>query len=227
MSPAIAVACARRSAATLFRRKYYQNGSHAGFILYLTDEQVVQLQPVLEHFSEQDLLAMLDRAGSLLSGLTHGASLVLAPKSEAAIKHVEFVSLGPDRALVVLVFQDGHVENRIFRPPPGLTPSSMREAANFLNAFAAVESVRVVLRLVLSPFASPLRMIPLSDRGALALWRFRPDWWRTHRLHLAAAAAIGAIMKWAISSAVALMEPAGAMLRISKSCATYSPPSYA
>jgi heat-inducible transcriptional repressor len=38
--------------------------------------------------------------------------------------------------LVVLVFADGHVENRLFTPPPGQTPSSMREAANFLNAIA-------------------------------------------------------------------------------------------
>ncbi|MCV6825601.1 MULTISPECIES: heat-inducible transcriptional repressor HrcA [Halocynthiibacter] len=78
----------------------------------------------------------LDRLGSALSGLTHGASLVLTPKHEAPIKHIEFVSLGPDRALVVLVFADGHVENRVFTPPMGQTPSSMREAANFLNAFA-------------------------------------------------------------------------------------------
>ncbi len=81
-----------------------------------------------------DITAMLDRAGGLLSGLTHGASLVLAPKVEAPIKHLEFVSLSSDRALVVLVTADGHVENRLFTPPPGLTPSAMREAANFLNA---------------------------------------------------------------------------------------------
>jgi heat-inducible transcriptional repressor len=60
--------------------------------------------------------------------------LVLAPKHEAPIKHIEFVSLSADRALVVLVFADGHVENRLFTPPPGQTPSSMREAANFLNS---------------------------------------------------------------------------------------------
>ncbi|WP_127116099.1 heat-inducible transcriptional repressor HrcA [Shimia sediminis] len=81
-----------------------------------------------------DVGGMLDRVGSALSGVTHGASLVLAPKHEAPIKHIEFVSLAQDRALVVLVFADGHVENRLFTPPPGQTPSSMREAANFLNA---------------------------------------------------------------------------------------------
>ncbi|WP_412504259.1 heat-inducible transcriptional repressor HrcA [Roseovarius sp. SYSU LYC5161] len=84
--------------------------------------------------NSQDVGGVLDRVGSALSGVTHSASLVLAPKHEAPIKHIEFVALGHDRALVVLVFGDGHVENRIFTPPPGQTPSSMREAANFLNA---------------------------------------------------------------------------------------------
>lgn len=77
---------------------------------------------------------LLDRVGGALSALTHGASLVMMPKQEAPLRHIEFVSLGPDRALVVLVFADGRVENRIFTPPPGQTPSSMREAGNFLNA---------------------------------------------------------------------------------------------
>ena len=83
-----------------------------------------------------DVGGLLDRVGAALSGVTQGASLVLAPKHEAAIKHFEFVPLAADRALVVLVFSDGHVENRVFNPPLGATPSSMREAANFLNALA-------------------------------------------------------------------------------------------
>ena len=84
--------------------------------------------------NEADIGGMLDKAGSMLSGLTQGASLVLTPKTESPIKHLEFVALSPDRALVVLVTADGQVENRLFTPPAGLTPSAMREAANFLNA---------------------------------------------------------------------------------------------
>jgi len=80
-----------------------------------------------------EVATLLDRVGSTLSGITQGASLVLTPKHEAPIRHLEFVSLDPSRALVVLVFADGHVENRLFTPPLGQTPSSMREAANFLN----------------------------------------------------------------------------------------------
>jgi len=86
--------------------------------------------------NSSDVGNLLDKVGSALSGVTSGASLVLAPKHEAPIKHIEFVSLAPDRALVVLVFADGHVENRVFEPPLGQTPASMREAANFLNAIA-------------------------------------------------------------------------------------------
>lgn len=91
--------------------------------------------------NERDTGTLLDRVGSALSGLTHSASLVLSPKHEAPIRQFEFVSLAPDRALVVLVFADGHVENRVFSPPPGQTQSSMREAANFLNAMAEGRSL--------------------------------------------------------------------------------------
>lgn len=91
--------------------------------------------------NSEDITGALDRAGSLLSGLTQSASVVLAPKTEAPIKHIEFVSLSPDKALVVLVMADGQVENRIFSPPLGQTPSAMREAANFLNAVMAGHTV--------------------------------------------------------------------------------------
>jgi heat-inducible transcriptional repressor len=86
--------------------------------------------------NDQDVATLLDEVGAALSVITRGASVVLAPKREAAIRHIEFVSLAADRALVVLVFADGQVENRVFSPPRGQTPSSMREAANFLNGLA-------------------------------------------------------------------------------------------
>ena len=57
--------------------------------------------------------------------------MVLAPKIESSIKHIEFVSLSTNRALVVLVTTDGQVENRFFKPPVGLNSRIMREAANY------------------------------------------------------------------------------------------------
>ncbi|MEM1344770.1 MAG: heat-inducible transcriptional repressor HrcA [Pseudomonadota bacterium] len=83
---------------------------------------------------DTDMAAMLDQAGSLLSGLSHCASLVFAPKHETPVKHLDFIALSEDQGLAVLVMEDATVENRVFDIPKGLTPSAMREAANFLNA---------------------------------------------------------------------------------------------
>ena len=99
----------------------------------LSKEDQLKLDQTVDR-SSQDVSSVLDRVGSTLSALTHGASLVLTPKQEQPIKHIEFVSLSADRALVVLVYSNGDVENRLFTPPVGQTPSAMREAANFLNA---------------------------------------------------------------------------------------------
>ncbi|EEW24901.1 heat-inducible transcriptional repressor HrcA [Rhodobacter ferrooxidans] len=124
--------------------------------------------------NESDVPTLLDRIGATLSGITHGASLVLTPKHEAPIKHIEFVSLGPDRALVVLVFADGHVENRVFTPPPGQTPSSMREAANFLNALAEGKTLTDLRKTVVHDMARRRQEIDSLARAlvesGLAVW---------------------------------------------------------
>ena len=52
----------------------------------------------------------------------------------SALKHIEFVRLEPERALVVLVAEDGQVENRVLNLPIGLPTSALTEASNFLNA---------------------------------------------------------------------------------------------
>ena len=89
----------------------------------------------------RSLPQMLEEASTALSGLASCAGLVLAPKSEATLKHIEFVHLGPGRALVVLVTEDGLVENRIIDVPQGLPPSSLISAGNYLNARLAGRSV--------------------------------------------------------------------------------------
>jgi heat-inducible transcriptional repressor len=77
---------------------------------------------------------VLEEATTMLSGLSQCAGLVLAPKSESPLKHVEFVALGPGRALVVLVTENGLVENRIIQVPTGMTPSALTQAGNYLSA---------------------------------------------------------------------------------------------
>jgi heat-inducible transcriptional repressor len=131
--------------------------------------------------SGPDVPALLDRVGGALSGITQGASLVLTPKREAPIRHVDFVSLGPGRALVVLVFADGHVENRLFTPPAGQTPSAMREAANFLNAIAEGRTLGELRRHVAEQVAARRRELDEAARqlvqDGLAVWESDTDAW--------------------------------------------------
>ncbi|MGH6959941.1 MAG: HrcA family transcriptional regulator, partial [Dongiaceae bacterium] len=77
---------------------------------------------------------VLEEATTMLSGLSHCAGLVVAPKTERPLKHIEFVHLGPGRALVVMVTEGGLVENRIIDVPMGLPASSLVEATNYLSA---------------------------------------------------------------------------------------------
>src|ERR1700726_4533203 len=78
--------------------------------------------------------SVLTEASALLSGLSRAAGVVLTAKSNMRLKHIEFVRLEPERALVVLVAEDGQVENRVLNLAVGLPTASLIEAANFLNA---------------------------------------------------------------------------------------------
>jgi heat-inducible transcriptional repressor len=77
---------------------------------------------------------LLEEATAALSGLSRCAGLVMAPKSDSPLRHIEFVSFGPGRMLVVMVNENGVVENRIVEVPHGLPPSALVEASNFLSA---------------------------------------------------------------------------------------------
>lgn len=77
---------------------------------------------------------MLTEASATLAGLSKYAGLVVSPKAEATIRHIEFVGLGSNRALVVMVNDVGIVENRLIELPPGLPASALEQATNYLNA---------------------------------------------------------------------------------------------
>jgi heat-inducible transcriptional repressor len=77
---------------------------------------------------------VLGQATQMLSGLSRSAAVVATPKGARKLKHIEFVRLEPTQALVVLVGEDGHVENRVLSLPLGLPAGALVEAANYLNA---------------------------------------------------------------------------------------------
>ena len=92
-----------------------------------------QIEGQAEQGKVEDLLT---EASQLLSGLSHGAGVVITQKSDLVLKHIEFVRLDAQTAMVVLVGQDGTVENRVVPLPPGLTNSTLTQAANYLAHFA-------------------------------------------------------------------------------------------
>ncbi len=77
---------------------------------------------------------VMGAASELLSGLAGGAGLVMTPERDAPVRHAEIVAIAPGQALLVLVFEDNQVENRLIATPPDLPPSTLMEAANYLNA---------------------------------------------------------------------------------------------
>lgn len=115
--------------------------THAGLRLFVdgllqvgeltSDErQAIEGKVTRSGRTTQDLLS---EASSLLSGLAGGAGLVVTPKREAPLRHVEFVPLSAREVLAVLVFADGTVENRLMRAPEGLPPVALVEAGNYLS----------------------------------------------------------------------------------------------
>jgi heat-inducible transcriptional repressor len=84
--------------------------------------------------------AVLGDASNALSDLTRYAGLVASPTVERPFKHIEFVPLGPARALVVVVADNGLVENRIIDVPIGMSASTLVEAGNYLTARLAGRS---------------------------------------------------------------------------------------
>ncbi|HJZ30841.1 MAG TPA: heat-inducible transcriptional repressor HrcA [Hyphomicrobiaceae bacterium] len=100
----------------------------------LTDDERRQIEAQLGIKREKSLQQVLSEAGEMISGLSHCAGLVISDRQIGKLKHIEFVQLEPRKALVILVGDDGSVENRVIVLPAGLTPSSLIEATNYLNA---------------------------------------------------------------------------------------------
>jgi heat-inducible transcriptional repressor len=100
--------------------------------LTLEDRREIETQ-VAARNSNQSVEDFLTQATNLLSGLSQCAGVVLTPKKNVRLKHLEFVSLDPTRALVVIVGEDGMVENRVMQLPKGLPASALTRASNYIN----------------------------------------------------------------------------------------------
>jgi heat-inducible transcriptional repressor len=77
---------------------------------------------------------VLTQATQSLAGLSRCAGLMVTAKQDSPLKHVEFVAVAPGKAMVIMVSEDGQVENRIIDTPAGLPVSALSEAGNYLGA---------------------------------------------------------------------------------------------
>ena len=112
----------------------------------LSNEERANIKRKVGSTQGQTVEHVLNEASQLISGLSHCAGLVLSEKQDLYLKHVEFVSLEPGKALAILVSEDQSIENRVLDVPAGMPPSKLVEAANFLNAFirgATLDEARV------------------------------------------------------------------------------------
>ncbi len=116
----------------------------------------------------RSLETMLEEAIGVLSGLSRCAGLVVAPKTDAAIKHIEFVHLGPGRALVVIVAANGVVENRVVEVPRGLPPSALVEASNYLNARLADRTLEEAREAIMSELVDDRGLLDALSRKVVA-----------------------------------------------------------
>jgi len=99
----------------------------------ITQDERRRIETQIAFQREKSVDQLLAEASEMISGLSHCAGVVLAEKQVARLKHIEFVPLEPGKGLVVLVDEDQNVENRIITLPPGLPPSALNEASNYLN----------------------------------------------------------------------------------------------
>jgi len=116
----------------------------------------------------RSLEGMLEEATTVLSGLSRCAGLVIAPKTDAAVKHIEIVSLGPGRALVVIVGATGVVENRVVEIPAGVPLSALVEATNYLNARLAERTLDEARDTILADLDSDRSLLDDLSRKVVA-----------------------------------------------------------
>ena len=114
----------------------------------LDNEEVLRLRQELN--ADDSVDSLMTRVSALLSGITHMAGIVMAPRREhLTLRHVEFLPLSENRVLVILVVEEHEVVNRIIRTTQAYTPAELQQVANYLNkSFGGTDLFTVRERLL-------------------------------------------------------------------------------
>ena len=76
----------------------------------------------------------LETVSALLSDLSNAAGMVMVPRREPRLAQMSFVPLSADRALAVLVGEDGLIENRVVDLGAAVPAGALEQASNFISA---------------------------------------------------------------------------------------------
>lgn len=104
--------------------------------------------------SSPDISSLLEDAATRLSGLTQSASLIVTKKTDAPLRQIEFIPTGTDTALVIMVMEDGSVENRVIRTDQNYPANAFTQASNYLNARLRGNSLSETRSRILTEIAS-------------------------------------------------------------------------
>lgn len=118
--------------------------------------------------------AALEATSALLSTLTSGAGVVMVPRREPRLMHLQLVPLAPGRALAVLVGEDGGVENRVLDLPLSLPPGALEEASNYISAHLGGRTLAQAAQAMRAEIASGRSALDAASRDlverGLAVW---------------------------------------------------------
>lgn len=104
-------------------------------LLRVNDLGSEEIHRIAEEMDSGDSIQnLLERTSSMLSDITHLASVVMLPRLEhSTLNQVEFMSLSDNRVLVILVMSDNEIQNRIIHTARTFSASELEQAANYLN----------------------------------------------------------------------------------------------
>lgn len=118
--------------------------------------------------------AALTATSAILSELSAAAGVVMVPRREPRLQHLQLVPLAPGRALAVLVGADGGVENLVVELPLGLAPGALEQASNYISAHLSGRTLAEAARAMRAEIAAGQTALDAASRDlverGLAVW---------------------------------------------------------
>ncbi len=92
---------------------------------------------------------ILDKASKTISGLSNCAGIVVAPKFQNKIRHIEFIRLNRNQVMSIIASENGIVENRVLDSKHNYDDSTLQQVTNFLNSKFVGKTIEEIKSLIL------------------------------------------------------------------------------